>query len=129
MKKSIFSIAMMALGLALSGCDDAASVASRNVSKAADNFEVYRRVVFVNGITDGYLLSIEGLCSIGSGTSSHSITVTCKTDRDTYKKHILGLSDNVTYFAEQLGDVKASEYRYRVVFRPSTIIPSVEMAR
>lgn len=56
------------LGLTLSfilvvGCTDA-SVASRNLSEAAEQFEIYRRVVFYNGITDNYILSIEGYCSI-----------------------------------------------------------------
>ena len=31
----------------LSGCEDDAKIASRNVSKAADNFEVNRRLVFL----------------------------------------------------------------------------------
>lgn len=41
-----------------------AQTASYNLSNDSDNFRVMRSVVFVNGITDKYLLSIEGLCSI-----------------------------------------------------------------
>ena len=37
------------------GCDDAI-VVSQNISKAADNFEVTRRIVFYNGITGDYML-------------------------------------------------------------------------
>ena len=90
----------------LEGCSDA-EVASRNLSKAADNFEVNRRIVFYNGITGEYMLSIEGLCSIGSAKETKAVAVTCKTGPTEYKKHFLGLSDNVTYFAEQV----ASCYR------------------
>ena len=42
---------------AAAGCNDA-QIASSNLSRAADNFEILRRVVFLNGITDTYLLSI-----------------------------------------------------------------------
>ncbi|HYJ20826.1 MAG TPA: hypothetical protein VEW07_02235, partial [Solirubrobacterales bacterium] len=50
--------------IALAACGDSdADVASHNLSKAAEQFEIERRVVFFNGITDKYLLLIEGLCS------------------------------------------------------------------
>ncbi len=109
----------------LSGCDDA-QVASRNISKAADNFEINRRVVFFNGITDNYLLSVEGRCSIFSDNQDKQLEVICKTGPETYKKHFLGLSDNVSYFIEQLESAEASEYHYRVTFKPQTILPDID---
>lgn len=128
MKKFLSALVIGFVALVgLTACnEDDAKVASRNISKAADNFEIGRRVVFVNGVTDKYLLEITGLCSIDSGTSSKSITVTCKTDKG-FIKHILGLSDNVTYFVEQLKDAKVSVDMYRVTFKPSTIIPDIDM--
>lgn len=119
--------AAIAAALLLSACADDADVASRNLSKAADNFEINRRIVFVNGITDNYLLEIEGLCSIGSGSSSKSITVTCKTGANQYKKHQVGLSDNVTYVSEQLDSAATSAYHYRVTFKPEAIMPNVDL--
>ncbi len=110
----------------LAGCDSDARVASRNLSKAADMFEINRRVIFYNGITSDYILTIEGRCSLGSGSSARSLTVTCKTGPEAYKKHFLGLSDNVTYFAEQLKAKAVSVYHYRVIFKPQTIIPDVD---
>lgn len=109
------------------GCGTKADVASRNLSKAADQFEIARRVVFYNGITDSYMLTIEGLCSLGNYDSAGQLTVTCKTGPNVYKKHFLGLSDNVTYFVEQLEPVEANVYRYRVIFRPSVIIPDLDL--
>ena len=109
----------------LSGCSDA-DIASRNLSKAADQFEVNRRIVFYNGITGDYILSVEGLCSLGNNDSKGTLTVTCKTSATDFKKHFLGLSDNVTFFAEQLERVKASVYHYRVIFKPQSIIPDVD---
>jgi hypothetical protein len=122
MKKAVF--ALMSLSI-LAGCTDA-DVASRNLSKAADMFEVNRRVVFYNGITGGYMLTVEGLCSLGNSDSSGQLSITCKVGPSAYKKHFLGLSDNVTYFVEQLEPNRASTYHYRVIFKPQTIIPDID---
>lgn len=127
MKRSI-SILLALLGLSLlglSGCSSAADTASANLSKAADNFEIPRRIVFVNGITDKYLLVIEGRCSLGNADKPRELSVTCKLGPNEYKKHFLGLSDNVTYVCEQLEAASVSEWHYRVFFRPETIVPDI----
>jgi hypothetical protein len=108
------------------GCSPDATVASRNLARAADMFEIDRRVVFYNGITGAYILNIEGRCSIAADGADRQLEVTCKTGPDAYKKHFLGLSDNVTYFAEQLEPKAVSVYHYRVIFKPQTIIPDVD---
>lgn len=122
--KKIFLISALALAAALTGCSDDARVASHNLSKAADNFEIPRRIVFYNGITGEYMLSIEGLCS--QEPHNDRIAIICK-DGATYKKHFLGLSDNVTYFSEQMDPALVSTSRYRVTFKPSVIVPAVDM--
>ena len=128
MKKILLVLGSAILLLALlAGCTSEANVASHNVSKAADQFEVMRRIVFYNGITESYMLTIEGLCSLGNYDASGELSVTCKTGPTTYKKHFLGLSDNVTYFVEQLDAVSVNAYHYRVIFKPSTIIPDIDL--
>lgn len=112
--------------LLLVGCQDAATIVNENLTKAADNFEVNRRIVFYNGITNDYMLTIEGRCSIDTSTSGNVLHVVCKTGDNTYKKHFLGLSDNVTFFAEQLRDANVNAYHYRVTFKPQTIIPDID---
>lgn len=112
----------------LTACSDA-QVASNNLSKAADNFEINRRIVFFNGVTGEYMLSIEGLCSIGSASETKAVAVTCKTGPAAYKKHFLGLSDNVSYFAEQVDGANVSAYNYRVVFKPAAIVPDIELRK
>ena len=82
--------------------------------------------MFLNGITDTYLLSIEGLCSVED--QSNQLEVTCKVGQTEYKKHFLGLSDNVTYFAEQLDGAQVSAYHYRVVFKPQADHPGYRLA-
>jgi hypothetical protein len=124
--KKVLLLAVMASLLA--GCSDA-DVASANLSKAADQFEVTRRIVFYNGITGGYVLTIEGLCSLGNADKHRELSVTCKTGPSTYKKHFLGLSDNVTFFVEQVDASPASPYQYRVVFKPLAIVPDIEIRK
>lgn len=112
--------------LALAACSDA-DVASHNLSKDADNFKIPRRIIFVNGITDKYLLEIDGLCALGNTDDPGELSVTCKTRDGKYKKHFLGLSDNVTYVVEQVEGVAVSDARYKVIFKPSTVVPDVEV--
>jgi hypothetical protein len=126
MRKICFLV-VVALSILVSGCATDADVASRNVSKAADMFEVVRRIVFYNGITGDYILTIEGLCSLGNFDPEGELSITCKTGPNEYKKHFLGLSDNVTYFAEQIEPKNVSVYHYRVIFRPSIIIPDMDL--
>ena len=120
-------VILIAAAATLVGCAREADVASRNLSTAADQFEINRRIVFYNGITGDYMLTIEGLCSLGNEDKSRQLSVTCKTSPTEYKKHFLGLSDNVTYFLEQLAPAKASTYHYRVVFKPAVIVPDVDV--
>lgn len=122
-----FIATALVAGLAIiSGCTDA-DVASQNLSNAADYFEINRRIVFYNGITGDYMLTIEGRCSLGNADTSKELTVTCKTGPNDYKKHFLGLSDNVTYFVEQLEPKSVSVYHYKVIFKPSVIIPDIDI--
>lgn len=114
-------------GVLLAGCVDDAVVANKNIIKAADNFEVNRRIVFYNGITDSYMLTIEGLCSMDLNTTGTAFNVLCKVGQSQYKRHTLVLSDNTTAFVEQLEPNKASAYHYRVTFKPQTIIPDINL--
>ena len=125
-KNTVFTVSTMGLMAGLAACSPDADIASRNLSRAADQFEINRRVVFYNGITDSYMLTIEGRCSLGNFDKARELTVTCKTGEGSYKKHFLGLSDNVTYFVEQVDGADVSAYHYRVIFKPQSILPDVD---
>lgn len=128
---SLFTIFVFAVLVCcgLAGClNTDANVVSHNLSKAADMFEIKRRVVFYNGITGEYMLTVEGLCSLTADRADNQLELTCKTGPKEYKKHYLGLSDNVTYFAEQIGHAKVNEFHYRVIFKPESIIPDVDLS-
>lgn len=120
--KALLAVSMIAV---VSGCSTDADVASRNLSKAADMFEIERRIVFYDAIQGAYLLSIEGRCSL-EVRPNVVLAVTCRTGPSSYKKHYLGISDNVTYFAEQLESAAVGVYHYRVIFKPQSLIPNID---
>ena len=91
-------------------------------------FKIVRRVVFYNGITGEYILTVEGRCSINVDSVDKQLELTVKTEENTYKKHFLGLSDNVTYFAEQMENSPVDVYHYKVIFKPSVIAPTIQGA-
>jgi hypothetical protein len=125
-KRALLLLTLLILMLVgLTGCTDA-DIASQNISKKADYFEINRRIIFYNGITGEYMLAIEGFCSLGNDNTTTQISITCKIG-DEYKKHFLGLSDNVTYFIEQIEAKDVSKDHYLVVFNPSAALPSFEV--
>lgn len=123
MKKTIVGVLLLFM-MILGSCSDAV-IASNNLSKAADQFEINRRVVFYNGITDTYILSIEGRCSVEFFTDKFVVTV--KIGPNDFKKHYLGRADNVFPFVEQLDAVPIDVYHYRVIFKPKAIIPTIDL--
>jgi hypothetical protein len=124
-KSSLFILGIISI-MFLVGCTSEADTVSSNLSKSADSFQVERRIVFFNGITDKYLLTVEGLCSLNTD-SEKKLTVTCKVGDGKYKKHYLGLSDNVTYFVEQTDAKYEDAYHYKVLFRPEELIPNIDL--
>lgn len=126
MKKFIAGLALAAVAvLGLTSCASDAERASQNISTAADNFEVNRLIVGINGITDEVLFSVEGRCSI---TRDGDLVVTCKHGENDYRKHYLGLSDNVTYVSTQLDGIDVSVYHTRIILKPQNIVPNFDLS-
>lgn len=125
--KGIAAVCVVAgIGVGLSACNDADTV-DHNITQDSENFKTPRRIVFINGITDKYFLTVEGYCNIKADTADKQLEVICKTGKDTYKKDFLGLSNNVTYMVEQLDPSKVSANHYKIVFKPEEIVPEFEM--
>lgn len=120
-------VVLMIFVVVFAGCAAPADVASRNLSTQADKFEITRRVVFYNGITGEYMLEIIGKCSLGNLDPVGEVSITCMVGNGKYVKHFLGISDNVTYFVEQIEAADASPYFYKVIFNPTTIVPDVDL--
>lgn len=127
MKKYFLVVIILIMLFATACTSSKADEASKNLSTQADNFQVNRRIVFYNGITDTYMLVISGYCSLGNYDPAGSLSVTCKTGVNEYKKYFLGLSNNVTYIVEQLDPQAVNVYHTEVIFRPETILPSIKL--
>jgi hypothetical protein len=73
------------------------------------------------------MMEVQGLCSLGNFDDNGELSVTCKVGEGQYKKHFLGLSDNVTYFVEQLESASVSAYHYKIIWRPEEIFPDPDL--
>ena len=126
MRKKLITTAAAALAVVgVAGCFDTdADVASANISKASEQFEVPRRIVAVNTFTDKYLLVVEGLCSLEYPDVKTEII--CKLGDGQLVKHVVRQSDNVTVFVEQTSGTTVSTTQYRVIFKPEAIIPNFD---
>lgn len=112
--------------ISLTGCTDA-EVVNQNLTQDADNFKVYRHVVFINNITGEYLLEITGYCNITADTEDKQLETICKDNNGGYIKNFLGVNETTTYFVEQIDPKYVSDKHYKLVIKPSTLIPTVEV--
>jgi len=123
-------LAVLALAIGLSACESAADTADKNLSKAAENFEVPRRIVGINTITDTVLWSVEGYCSYETG--GDTVDVICAIEGQDRKNNVMrttmGDADNVTFVSTQLEAVSVDFFRPRIIFRPETIIPNFDLS-
>jgi hypothetical protein len=124
--KHVIALSLVTV-MGLAACDDAANVAARNISRAADNFEINRRITFINGMTNQAMLVIEGYCSLGNSDTDLRMSVVCRTGRNEYKRHFLGLGPTVSFMAEQLDPAPASTFQNRVTFNPTIVIPDIRV--
>lgn len=116
--------AVLALPL-LAACQSDADKVSKNISTQAEQFGVQRRIVGVNGVTDKVEFLVEGRCSIE--TPAGRLEVTCKQGPNDYRKHVIGLSDNVFFISTQLEGIDASVYRTKIVLKPENIVPDFDL--
>lgn len=121
----LFSLVLLIVGA--SACSSEADRANENLSKAAENFEVPRRIVGINGITDEVLFSVEGFCSY-EVPENGTFEAICKNEDGSIERTTLYLSDNVTFVSTQLRGVEVDLFNPRIIFRPETIIPDFDLS-
>lgn len=119
-------VAVAIFGGALSACASAADTASENLSKAAENFEVPRRIIGINGITDKVLFSVEGFCSYEITDGAYDVI--CKQPDGKIERTTMAKSDNVTIVVTQTGGTEVSLFESRVIFRPERIVPDFDLS-
>ena len=122
-KKMGMLLCVMALAtVGLSGCNEADRV-SENLSEEADNFNVVRQITVMNCIKGDVLFQMTGKMSIYADTEDNQLEIVVEDNDGKYKKHFIGLSDNVTYVVEDITPKKVSKYKYSLNFNPKMWIP------
>ena len=104
--------------LILTGCswEDEADVASYNISKEADNFNIYRHVIVYNNQTDETLLEFYGWCSITKDNTDNQLEVTYRVGNGEYYKDFVGLNDRTGYLVTQVDGADVDKYHYEWLY-------------
>lgn len=114
-------------GFGASGCSfSTVSTVNHNLSKDANEFNIYRRITVTNARTDTVMLQAEGYMAL-SNNGSNELVVTVKTGQDQYYKDYIYLNDWTCYVMEQTEPKGTDKYHYELVFYPERLIPSVEI--
>ena len=104
------------------GCRQA-DIVRRNLSQEADAFNSYRCITVINCLQGDVLFQMKGKCSIVADTVDEQLEIIVEEDRGVYKKHIIGLSDNVTYVIEDITGNDVDNYNYELNFNPKMWLP------
>ncbi len=124
--KFMLGILLMTI-ISLTGCRES-SRASYNLSKEADSFNVVRQITVINCLKGDVMFQMSGKMSIDMDEAENQLEVMIE-DGDVYKKHFIGLSDNVTYIIEDVKGVDVDNYKYTIKINPEMWIPAnVELA-
>ena len=105
------------------GCTAAANV-NHNISQAADNFQVLRKITVYNARTDLIVMEMEGYMSL-SNNSTSELVVTCKTSATEYKKNYIYLNEYVIYVVEDITGTSTDPFHYKVHFY--TALPDADI--
>ena len=123
MKKILCLILVLVMVLALVGCDTQASRVSYNLSQEADNFNNIRQVTVINCLQGDVLFQMTGKISITADTVDNQLEIIVEDENGKYKKHFIGLSDNVTYVVEDITSGDVDNYKYTLNFNPKMWLP------
>ena len=124
MKKIIVLTAVMISAvLFLTACQTEAQKVSYNLSLEADNFNDIRQITVINCLQGDVLFQMTGKMSITADVNDNQLEVVVEDENGEYKKHFIGLSDNVTYVVEDITSDDVSKYRYTLNFNPNMWIP------
>lgn len=124
MKRSLVGMALL-VAIVFGACGSNADTVSNNISKEAEKFHVGRRIVVTNNITDKVEFEVTGRCSFED--YGRRLDVICKDAPGKFTKASIGLGDNNSWASVQLGTVDVSEYRTKIIIRPTSIIPDFDL--
>ncbi|MCR5451984.1 MAG: hypothetical protein K6F00_05080 [Lachnospiraceae bacterium] len=121
--KKIICVLLVSM-MILSGCEVEADRVNYNLTQEADNFNVIRQITVINCLKGDVLFQMTGKMSITADTQDNQLEVIVEDENGKYKKHFIGLSDNVTYVIEDItDDTDVSKYHYKLNYNPKMWIP------
>ena len=124
MKKLIAILIALTMALTLVGCEmTQADQVSYNLSLEADNFNDIRQITVINCLQGDVLFQMTGKISIEADTMDNQLEIIVEDENGNYKKHFIGLSDNVTYVVEDITSDDVDNYKYTLNFNPKMWLP------
>lgn len=123
-RKNILLFLILAVTITVFCSCDQASRVSENLSKQADNFNDVRQITVINCLKGDVLFQMTGKMSITADTEDNQLEIIVEDENGKYKKHFIGLSDNVTYVVEDITSGDVSNYKYTLNFNPDMWIPA-----
>lgn len=114
MKKTV--ALLLALAVLLTGCNSASRV-NHNLSKQANEFNIYRKITVMNMRTDKVVLTVEGYMAL-TNNDDNELVVTIQTGEHKYYKDYIYLNEWTCYIMEQTEPTSTSRYFYEIVVFP-----------
>lgn len=118
----ILLLVLVVIGICvgLSACTAAWNV-KHNIQRTADNFDVYRRITFVNLQTGELLYSAEGYFSLQTTVDNdyqgqQEIGLVFKIGGNEYKMDYFSINNNVAYVIEQTENTTTDPYHWKITW-------------
>lgn len=125
MKKSLYLLPCLVMAAAFAACSTEADRVSYNLSQQADNFNDVRQITVINCLQGDVLFQMTGKMSITADPADNQLEILVEDENGEYKKHFIGLSDNVTYVVEDVTSGDVNQYKYTLNFNPKMWLPEV----
>lgn len=114
MKRTI--AALLSAAVLLTGCNSAERV-NHNLSRQANEFNVFRKLTVMNARTDTIMLEVSGYMAL-TNDDDNELVVTIRTGENTYYKDYIYLNDWTCYVMEQTEPSNTSRWFYEIIIFP-----------
>lgn len=128
-KRLIAIVIALSLGVVFAACGNNASTVDKNLKQEANKFNLVRSITVTNGITGQVIYYIQGRCAFFD--YGRRVDVICREGADystnAFRKITVKLGDQDDAVVAQLKAVNVSQYRTKIIFRPKSIVPDLDL--
>jgi hypothetical protein len=129
-KKKIVGVVSAALAAMIllggAGCTSDADNADENIKTAAEQFEVQRTIVGMNGITGKTIFYAEGRCSFERPDGGR-FDLVCKYGPNDFRKQTFLMGDQDEVVITQEHGIDVSVYHTRIILKPENLLPEFDL--